>query len=315
MAGGYLLMALQLGLPGGLWQGLVLTAAVLVPLESLLRRLLPLRWRSFILTGFLLATLCATVLGYINAQALPLVSPERVVLTEWTSQKPVKLIHVSDLHLGKGDLGRLSRIVDQINARRPDLIVLTGDILVGKGWPAAMADALAKLRAPLGLFAVRGNHEIRKGGEKAFREFCLKAGITPLVNQNLALDGLVLAGIDEIKIKVKKKKVDWNLPSGNLKQTLRNIPGNQPIILLAHRSAWAYQAEKAGVDLMLCGHTHGGQLPPLSWLVSILDPFAKGDYRIGTLQLKVSSGAGVWQYLPIRLFSRNMIHEMVISNQ
>jgi len=313
MALGFLAMALQLGLPGGLWQGMVLLAGCMLPLEWALQRMLKERYHSTVLLCLLIILLFTAMIAWMNGRALPVPRQQTLTLSEWQARRPHRLIHVSDLHLGSGDVGRLRSIVGMINSLNADWVVITGDLTVGKDWPDELPDIFQGLYSRHGVYAVRGNHEIKGGGIEAFTEFCKRSDIRPLINESVETRGLVLAGVDEAILKsFRKEKAMWNLPGGDLEKALQGILPNRPIVLLAHRSSWAYKAERAGVDLMLCGHTHGGQLPPISWLLAALDHFAGGDYQVGSMQLKVSEGAGVWNYLPMRLFTNNTIHEILI---
>ena len=314
LALGFLAMALQLGEPAGIWQGTVLFATLLVPLDALLCRILRERHQDTMHIVLLMVLLFSVLIAWMNGRALPRFMEEKLVLREWPGNRPYRLIVLSDLHAKSAQQGRMGAIVGMINSRDADWVVFCGDLAVGLDWPWDLAPAFRGIRARHGVFAVRGNHEIREGGVSSFRAFCQEAGIVPLVNEARESRGLYIAGVDEAILKGSKgERARWNRPGGDLKQTLEGIAPNRPIILLAHRSAWAYQAEKAGVDLMLCGHTHGGQLPPISWLVSALDPYSSGGYRLGGMELRVSEGAGVWDYLPMRLFTQNSIHEIVIS--
>lgn len=311
---GFMAMTLQLGLPGAIWQGAALLSGTLLPLEILLHRLLKEKHHKALILGFFLAVLAFTGYGLYRGRALPRVIRSEAHLKEWSAPRPHRLVQISDLHLRTGDGQRLRRIVAAVNGLDADWVVLSGDMSVGDEWPNELAEEFLRLQARHGVFAVRGNHEVRPGGVQAFLDFCRRAGIRPLVNQTVETAGLVIAGVDEILLKPgrKKERREWNLPGGNLELTLAGINPNRPILLLAHRSKWAYQTERKGVDLMLCGHSHGGQLPPLSWLVAALDPFSKGEYRIGAMNLSVSEGAGVWDYLPLRLFTANSIHVIEI---
>jgi len=313
MSAGYLAMSLQLGLVGGVWQGMVLLAGMLVPLEMPLHGLLKKKYHLPLILGFLTTVIVFTAYGLCCGRALPRVVEETIPLKEWTSGGPRRLVQLSDLHLKADESGRLRSIVERVNALEAHWIVLTGDLSVGEGWPEALAPEFRRLKARCAVLAVRGNHEIRKGGVEGFVSFCRRAGIRPLVNEALESEGLVIAGVDEMLLKrIRKERKPWNRPGGDLEKTLAGISPNRPIVLLAHRSGWAYRAEKMGVDLMLCGHTHAGQLPPISWLVSVLDPFPEGRFLLNDMTLYVSQGAGVWDYLPLRLFTRNSIHEIMI---
>lgn len=244
----------------------------------------------------LAATALATALagrGFWNSYQLQHSHHERQ-LTKL--RQPLRLVQCSDAHLGPlMGLTSLRHWVAITNAERPDLIVITGD-LIDKGlrqFSEAMLAELASLAAPLGVYAVLGNHE--HGSVLSLTSFqaqLAEAGIEVLTNRGLSLrPDLYLAGID-----------DWRRGRPNLAAALRARQPEQACILLSHNpDVLPHLAEP--LDLVLCGHTHGGQVV-LPWLGAPYVPssygrrFVSGWVEASSLAY-VSRGIGV-STLPLR---------------
>jgi len=196
-----------------------------------------------------------------------------------------RLAVLSDLHLGKllGP-GWLAARVRQVQALKPDMVLFLGDLFEGHGEPAAaFLPELEKLSAPLGVWAVDGNHEMN--GHRARR-----AGggdVLPTL-RDLAVEpapGLFIAGRRSILRHGRETREPWN-PGA------RGTGGAW--ILMSHVPTGAKEAARAGVGLMLAGHTHGGQLWPLSLLTRRAFPLTAGRYRVGGMTVLVSRGTGCW---------------------
>lgn len=211
------------------------------------------------------------------------------------------ILFVSDLHASPFvSAGDLSRVFEKLVALRPDLILLGGDFATSR---VEEVDPhlpwLGALRAPLGVFAVLGNHDHYTGEPEKIVARIEGAGIPVLQNRAAAVrrngGSLVLAGVD-----------DWNHGAPDLARALgeaRRIDGAGVTVLLSHNPDAFFDAARGGVDLVLSGHTHGGQvrIPGLPVLVRMsryrLD---EGRFRFGDSQLVVSRGLGVCG-IPLRL--------------
>lgn len=206
----------------------------------------------------------------------------------------LRVAQISDLHVGPTIRRRqVERVVERTMALKPDLIALTGDI--GDGDPSRLQDALAplsRLRAPLGVYYVPGNHEYYWGA-KAWLAEMRALGLVPLVNENRVVDSggarLLVAGIPD-------EQGGMFLP-GHEPDHLRAAEGAENAdfkLLLAHRPDGASAAERAGFDLQLSGHTHGGQFFPANLFVGLFHRFARGLERAGRMWIYVSPGTGYW---------------------
>jgi predicted MPP superfamily phosphohydrolase len=198
------------------------------------------------------------------------------------------LVVLSDMHLGS-QLGErwLAARIAQVNAQRPDLVVLLGDIFEGHGPPKdQLIETLKGLSAPLGIWAVPGNHEFHGGGDMSlFKEVSFK-----LLRNGWAevRPGLVLSGVDDLTS--RRRKGQGGDP---ISQALVGRPPGATI-LLSHTPWQAERAAKAGVGLMLSGHTHGGQIWPFDYLVRNRYPLLEGRYEVNGMTVIVCRGTGTW---------------------
>ncbi|MDP1027171.1 metallophosphoesterase [Sphingomonas sp. KR1UV-12] len=218
------------------------------------RRLLP---RLFLLVVPLLIAGVALV-GFLNARADPVVRRATVLLPDWPANaKPVTVALLSDVHIGSMamDTGRLSRIVGEVNALHPDLIVLAGDFInghdpvEGRAYAAALTRPLARLSAPLGVIAVLGNHD-HSAAPAAVTRGLQAAGITVLANRSVRRGPLVVAGIDD--------GYTGHAVTGPPLAAARAMGG--PLLVVSHGPDVLPLLPADSAPLVLMGHTHCGQV-------------------------------------------------------
>ena len=207
-----------------------------------------------------------------------------------------RIVQITDLHIGaliKGDW--LQKVVNNVNALKPDLIVITGDLVDGSVEDLrAHVDPLANLEAPMGIYFITGNHEYYSGVEP-WCDYIAGLGIRVLRNERVSIS----AGTDSISFDLAGVD-DWgssHFPGEgpNLKKALRGRDPNKALILLAHQPAAIHEAAEQGVDLQLSGHTHGGQIWPFTYLVYLQQPYTTGLHRYNKqTQVYISSGTGFW---------------------
>ncbi len=255
------------------------------------------------LTAFLL------FFGYLRARN-PGVSYVAVPLKKLPAEKnPLRIVHLSDIHLGTIiGLKRLSKIVRRVNDLTPDLILITGD-LVDEDVVAleAMVEPLSKMKAKLGIFAVTGNHEYYAGATKAI-EAMKKAGISVLRNEVVSVDNFLnLAGVDDLESERFENK-----PFPNLRDLSRQCNPAIPSFLLCHRPIHLQEAEAAGFDLQLSGHTHHGQLIPFNWVTDLVYEISSGFGYVGKMAVYVSNGVGTWGP-PVRIGAPPEIVEIILT--
>lgn len=202
--------------------------------------------------------------------------------------KPLTIVAVSDVHLGEGT-GRkaLAQYVDLINAQQPDVIVIAGDLIDNSVHPLyrdRMADELTRLHAPHGIYMVPGNHEYISG-IAAVEQFIKGTTITLLRDSMVTLPGgLQLIGRDDKS----------NPHRSNLNTLLAQADTEHPIIVLDHQPYGVAEADALGVDLLFCGHTHRGQVWPLTWFTDRLFEQSYGYRRWPHAHVYVSQGLSLW---------------------
>ncbi len=224
----------------------------------------------------------------------------------------LNVVAASDIHLGT-IMGsrRLEAIVARINALEPDIVLLPGDIVdesVSQAEEERMISALQAIKAPLGVFSVPGNHEYYGGFAKNLG-YLARGGVRVLQDEAIAVGGaFVLAGRrDPTAVRFGKKR-------GAILEVLdgAGVDRALPVILLDHQPVGLSEAEQAGVDLQLSGHTHAGQLFPLNILNKWIYEQYWGYLRKGKTQYYVSCGVGTWGP-PVRTGSVPEIVRLEIS--
>lgn len=228
---------------------------------------------------------------------------------EWT------IAVASDLHLGNTVGNRhLARLVERINAMQPDLILLPGDVLDDSIEPFIrnnMAERLGRLKARLGVYAVLGNHEYFGGHIDEYVKRMQAIGIKVLRDELELVGGAVtVAGR-------KDRVAEQGGPGGgggrlSHEALLAGADRTKPLILLDHQPTQLDRAQAAGVDIVLSGHTHRGQMAPGHLITRRLFEIDWGYLRKGAMHAVVSSGFGSWGP-PIRLGSRSEIIELKVS--
>jgi predicted MPP superfamily phosphohydrolase len=252
----------------------------------LLRRHLP-RLRGLGLTAGAVLTAAALVQG----NRPPVIQDYEVRIADLpTGLEGTRIAILSDMHLGTL-LGRewLKARIDQTLALKPDMVLLLGDIFEGHGTPdRELLPELRRLAAPMGTWAILGNHEFH-GDTDATAAFMQEAGFRLLRNHWTAPHpGLVLAGVENPTFsRIEDKDGD----------AITKVVDGRPdgaLILLTHAPRHYASAASAGVDLMLSGHTHGGQIWPFGYLVAKVFPIYAGRHEVGDMNLIISRGTGSW---------------------
>ena len=204
----------------------------------------------------------------------------------------LRIVQVSDVHIGDV-LGRpfLEDMVQRCNALKPDLVAVTGDLVDGTVEQLGPTiSALQKLRSRWGTYFITGNHEFYSG-DVVWSAELERMGLTVLRNRMVTLrDGaarLDLVGVDDYGHRERPR--GWNLNAA--------VAGRDPetaAVLLAHQPQAVDEAMEKGIGLQLSGHTHGGQLFPITGLVTALWRYSAGLYRVGEGHVYVHRGTGFW---------------------
>lgn len=253
-----------------------------------------LRWSGPI--GVSLVALAAGVvctLGLVGAQRDAKVVRYEVPVSGVTSSiAALKIAVFADLHAGAlVDDAFVRRRVAEVNALEPDLVLIPGDIL---DQPADrldwLVDALSGLRATHGVYATTGNHEYYVDADASVA-LLERAGIQVLRDEHVDVPiGLVIAGTEDPTAE------RFGRPRHAAEAILQGAVPSKPVLFLAHTPARADvdAAIAAGADLVLSGHTHGGQIWPFSYLTRLAFEYHHGLYAVGTGHQLTTCGIGFW---------------------
>ncbi|WP_430640952.1 metallophosphoesterase [Couchioplanes caeruleus] len=199
-----------------------------------------------------------------------------------------RLAVVSDIHLGPlTGVRHTQRIVDLINSVDADVVCVVGDLVDGSVAELGRAAApLAGIRSRRGAYFVTGNHEYYSGYKQWVDEVA-RLGMRPLRNERLELDGLDLAGVNDLGGTEFGDGPDYE-------RALGNRDTGRPVVLMAHQPVVARHVSEYGVDLQVSGHTHGGQMVPFNLLVKLEQPVVSGYGKVDGVPVYVTNGAGFW---------------------
>ena len=214
---------------------------------------------------------------------------EEITITSEKVTKPVKLVMISDMHIGYHNRREeLHRWVDMINAEHPDLVLIAGDIIDGSVRPLKeekMHEEFLRLSAPI--YACLGNHEYYSGEPDA-QQFYRDAGIHLLQDSVAVVGNLCIIGRDD-RTNPHRKSLEKII-----KDYSSLISRSSFLILLDHQPYHLEQAEHHHVDFQFSGHTHHGQVWPISWITESIYECAFGAYKKGHTDYYISSGLGIW---------------------
>lgn len=235
---------------------------------------------SLTITGALLVTLVAGNIHYHNK-----VCQEIHLTTNKQLDRPLKIVMLSDLHAGYHNRrAEVGRWVDMVNAEHPDMILIAGDIIDGHMRPLleqGTCEEFKRLEAPV--IACLGNHEYITGIDKSI-DWINKSGIGLLRDDTLSIGNVTIIGRDDRSNYTRK----------SVKQLMQGIDTTHYTILLDHQPYHLEEAEQNAIDLQLSGHTHRGQIWPLSLVVDAMYECAYGQWKRGKTDYYVSSGMGIW---------------------
>jgi len=248
------------------------------------------KWRFIIVNGI---TVLVIVAGFFNALAPRIVNYEIETTKSLNGRPEVKIAAVSDIHLGSTIRKRsMRKLQSMIGSVSPDMVLFLGDIVDGEIGPVLRGDLLASFSCPPcreGVYAITGNHEYIGGIERT-APYILSKGIELLDDETVTTpSGVVLIGRrDRDSFRYTGK------PRATLDDLLAVADRSAFTILLDHQPVNPGEAAAAGIDLQLSGHTHNGQIWPLSIVVSKMYEIPYGLGRIGETSVIVSSGFGLW---------------------
>lgn len=205
---------------------------------------------------------------------------------------PLRIVAVADIHtssiIGPGTTRRMA---GQVAALKPDILLMAGDLVDSDvSEKNEEADAWAAVPAPLGKFAVTGNHEFYHGLKRSLL-FMEKCGFTPLRGENAEAGGIIIAGVDDGNFGASSPATT------DVLKTLESAPGDKFILLLNHKPY--YPPEAVGLfDLQFSGHTHQGQIWPGQFITRRIYGHEQGLSAIEESGrrslLYITNGIGFW---------------------
>lgn len=292
-SGIYYLLALAIA-----FSFMLFVTALLYDIAHLLIRKTPLINRrqdslKILLDGVVLVVLAAYLLaGIIGGQRAPVLQEVTVEIEGLAT--PLDVVQLTDVHVGN-TIKRpfVEAMVSRVNALHPDMIVITGD-LVDRDVEKAKPDLepLRFLQAPLGVHFVHGNHEY-------FHNYPAIASHLRTLNIRVLEDEHVTiqtgGGSFDLVGTLDKVGSRMGFGEANLTKAFAGVDPETPTLVLSHQPVMVEQMEAYAPDLVLSGHTHGGQIFPFGLLVMIDQPYLAGHYRVSAnKQIYVSRGTGYW---------------------
>jgi hypothetical protein len=249
--------------------------------------------------GIICLSTITTSIGMFQARRRPRVVDVTVPIRDLPpALHGFRIAQICDIHVGP-TIKRpfVEAIVETVNGLEADLVAVVGDLADGPVERLrSHVSALARLRSRHGNFFVTGNHEYYSGVTDWIQEI-RGLGLDVLVNENRLIehgDGrLVIAGVTDFGAAEMVPHLPEHVHDPNA--ALGNAPPADVRVLLAHQPRSVSTALKAGFDLMLCGHTHGGQFIPWNFVVPLQQPYLAGLHEVGDSSwIYVSRGTGYW---------------------
>jgi predicted MPP superfamily phosphohydrolase len=260
------------------------------------------KWSGFTTISIIF---CLFVFGLYFAYS-PMVTSYQINIPKHVEGKQqLKIVMSSDMHFGVlSGANHAKNLVEHINQMDPDLVLFPGDIIdddvvpyLEKGIP----DILKQIKAPV--YASFGNHDRDEYADliKVFTD----SGMNVLSDQALVLDnGITLVG--------RKDRGYQDVVRSELAELMKEVDLTKPVILLEHQPYDFDIAAKNGVDLIVSGHTHHGQIAPINFITNMIFENDFGYLKKGKLQSIVSSGYGFWG-TPIRIGTRSEIVQLDVT--
>ncbi len=252
---------------------------------------------------------CSIIYGFFNAKTIR-VTELKIGHENPLSNINIRAVMISDAHLGTIiNSTRFYDIKNKINELNPDIVFIVGDLLDENAERLGdFIDDLKEIRSRLGVYGVLGNHEFYAGLESSI-EFFKQSGIRLLRNEVVNVEKKFnLIGIDDRTAK------RWNLNIPDLSEVVKKADKKLPTILLSHQPVNIDKAAETGINLMLSGHVHGGQLYPVRHITNWIFGLKRRIFKVNDMQVFVSDGVGTWGP-PFRIGSVSEIVRIELRDQ
>ena len=308
---------------GAYWYGIMLYASLLLLLIDLARLVLRISGhdgssidtrypflRPALFGCVALFSLSLMVYGWINAREIVEERHAMIIEKDAGTLKELNCVLLSDIHIGPM-LGpdRVKEIIDRVNSMNTDIVLIPGDLVDGPVEPYTgngIGKHFRSLRSRYGVFACTGNHEFFGHADRT-ADFFRENGVRYLRDEFLVIEkSLVVIGREDLELqRVYGKEL------APMRRVMRGVPRHLPMILLKHRPVFD-EAESEKIDLQVSGHTHNGQIFPVSLITRLMYDTVWGYGKKGSTRHYVTCGVGTWGP-PVRIGSRSEIVRLHIT--
>lgn len=284
------------------WLGVIAIAFFIFLIQFVLSKIFPSQNKLLAIIALGVISIIS-IISLINGLQPPRIKRITIPMKELPKElSGFSIVQLSDLHLESyKSQNRIAYIIDKVNELKPNLVVITGDLIDGNVCEEEVfCQHLNRLKTSHGVLATTGNHEFYAGLD-AFMELANRSNIKVLRNESITIaDTLQIIGLDDDTA----SQFGSNAP--DLDALIKACDQNKPIILLYHRPVLFDEVVPKGVDLQLSGHTHAGQIPPMDLIVWLYYKYPSGLFEKDGAYIYTSSGTGVWGP-EMRFLSKNEI--------
>ncbi len=251
-------------------------------------------------------TMVVLIVATINARN-PRINHQSLIVNKQINEK-LRIATVSDIHLGTLISHRsLKQLVNKLNEQNPDIVLFAGDVFdedISHVINNGLGNYFTQIKAPLGVFAIPGNHEYFGGVEHKL-QYLKDHGVQVLRDSTILINGkFYIIGRDD-RSNTRRKSV---------LELINGTDSSKVIILLDHQPFDLAQSAQNGIDLQISGHTHHGQLWPFNYITNAIYEVSSGYKKIGDTHVVVSNGFGTWGP-PMRLGNRPEILVIDLINE
>lgn len=301
-------------LVGSYWMGLLMYTLLTFPIIGIINIIVSnsplsknLNDKYYIYQTILIITIfiIITIVGSFNAKS-SYVKAFDININKESLKEPINIVMVSDIHLGNIIKNkRLSKMVNEINTLKPDLVIIAGDIIDSDIKPFLdynMGNEFSKIKSTYGTYAALGNHDLMTKAENKIVSVLEENSVKVLRDESILInDSFYIIGRDDITI----NRFSEN-DRASLLELTHDIDKSKALIVIDHNPKYINESLDSNIDLQLSGHTHKGQITPGNLVTNKMFEIDYGYLKKDNLNVIVSSGYGTWGP-PIRIGSRSEI--------